>query len=343
MKHNRILVLGYFGHVTNQIDGQTLKTRNIYSTLKRHSGSEVLSFDSQTLQKSKWNIFVLLKLLIIANRVVVIPGRNMLKGILPILFVISRMKKSKIILITIGGWLSWYIDDKPVMKYILSKIDAIFPETMMQVEELRSRHGYEHIKYFPNYRTHNFAPVITAKHTPFKLVFCARIHKLKGLDIIFSVADHFAQNGGNNIVIDFYGQINEPDRVYFESEVAKYNFVNYQGVLEQSEIYSTLSNYDVMLFPTRYLQNEGFPGSILDAYIAGIPVIASNWVHASEFIDNNNSGFICDINDIELFIAKINILRTDGEMLLRMKGQAYEISKKYSEDSAWKIIKQHVV
>lgn len=38
-----------------------------------------------------------------------------------------------------------------------------------------------------------------------------------------------------------------------------------------------------MLLPTHYY-TEGLPGSVLDAYMSGIPIIVSRWKHASEFV-----------------------------------------------------------
>ena len=35
-KNNKILVFGNFGYLTNSLDGQTVKTRNIYDILKKN-------------------------------------------------------------------------------------------------------------------------------------------------------------------------------------------------------------------------------------------------------------------------------------------------------------------
>ena len=80
-----------------------------------------------------------------------------------------------------------------------------------------------------------------------------------------------------------------------------------------------LINYDVMLLPTE-IYTEGFPGSILDAYIAGIPVIATEWKHSHEFIDDKFTGFIVPFGDCQNeFNDKILTLYNDRELLLQMK------------------------
>ena len=50
----RILVLGYFGYLTNQLDGQTVKTRDVYRLAKEQSGNYAVDyFDTQDLKKNK--------------------------------------------------------------------------------------------------------------------------------------------------------------------------------------------------------------------------------------------------------------------------------------------------
>ena len=71
----------------------------------------------------------------------------------------------------------------------------------------------------------------------------------------------------------------------------KYEFIEYRGALQPSEIYTNLSKYDVMLLPTHFY-TEGLPGSVVDAYISGIPVIVTEWKHSHEFVDNGKSGYI---------------------------------------------------
>ena len=74
--------------------------------------------------------------------------------------------------------------------------------------------------------------------------------------------------------------------------------VSYDGFLDLRnwENYKVLSGYDVMLFPT-YWNGEGFPGTIIDAYIAGLPVIASDWSMNEELIEHEVTGWIIPPQD----------------------------------------------
>ena len=74
------------------------------------------------------------------------------------------------------------------------------------------------------------------------------------------------------------------------------DYVKYEGELSPDQIQDRLSYYDVLLFPTTYY-TEGLPGTIIDAFSAGLPVIATNWKHAEELICNEKDGFIVPFSD----------------------------------------------
>lgn len=80
------------------------------------------------------------------------------------------------------------------------------------------------------------------------------------------------------INLTFYGPIQEDYKKNFLSQVEMLNNVKYGGFLDlrDEKNYDILSEYDIMLFPT-FWEGEGFPGILIDALIAGIPVIASDW------------------------------------------------------------------
>ena len=333
-----ILVIGYFGYSTNQLDGQTIKTRNIYKLLQDNNNN-VDYYDTQSFQDSKLSLFSLIYKILHYKNIIIIPAGNALKFIFPFLFVISKLFFKNVVLIPVGGWLSWYIKKKKVLIYMLKNIKAVLPQTAYEVDNLIRLYNMNNVFYFPNFRLSNFTPSFEHKASGLKLVYFARIHKMKGLDVVFYIANRLIkENPNNNILIDFYGQINEPDKEFFLENVTRYNNVSYKGVLEPNEIYDKLSTYDVMLFPTRYIEEEGFPGSILDGYMSGVPVIASNWRHSKEFVKDGYSGFICDIENLESFYEKVILLYNSHDRLFEMKKHAFKESAKYSGKRAYETI-----
>lgn len=339
MKH--VLVFGYFGYITNQLDGQTVKTRAIYDLLKSKIGAEnVVYADSQAFRKSPVSIFGFFKDLIRCDSLIWLPAHNNLKFLFPFVWIGSKIFHYDIVYIVIGGWLSSILEKLPFHRNKLKKIKTILLETKLAEKELKSKFNFSNLDIIPNFRKKSPQPSIKTNSRKLKLVFMARVNKMKGLDTISRIAEKF--NKGE-VIIDFYGPINNDDRTFFESELCdKYNFINYCGLLQPEDIYSTLINYDVLLFPTHYF-TEGFPGSIMDAYRSGIPVIATAWKHANEFVIDGVTGYITDFeNPTDEFLNAIYKLANNRELLNKMKEAAYQESLKYTSEKAWHVLEKYL-
>ena len=77
-----------------------------------------------------------------------------------------------------------------------------------------------------------------------------------------------------------------------------------------------------MLLPTHFF-TEGLPGSIVDAYISGIPVIVTEWKHAREFVDDGLTGYIIPFGSGQnQLIEKVLLLEQDRELLQKMQSNA---------------------
>ena len=332
----KILTLGYFGYHNGQLDGQTVKTRNVYELLEQHIGGTKY-FDTQRFKYNKLSIFAMLYQFCKADKVIYVAARGNLKYIFPILYILSKIFKVEISYVQIGGWLQAYLKTKPMHVYMLKHIKNVFAELPLTKKVLEEEFHLTNVSFLSNFRNTKFKPNITQPSVPLKCVFFARVMKLKGVDMIFDLAEYICQNK-LNITIDFYGQINKEDEDYFNTNIAKYSFCNYKGALQPSEVNSTLQNYDVLILPTHFLKGEGFPGSILDAYISGIPVIVSNFMHAHDFVEEGLSGYIIEDYDKEALIDNVTLLANNPDKLYEMKQYAAKKSHEYSADIAWNTI-----
>ena len=83
--------------------------------------------------------------------------------------------------------------------------------------------------------------------------------------------------------------------------------VSYKGLLNltSKEGYEELSKHDVFLFPTFY-ENEGFPGVVVDAYIAGLPIIATDWHFNAQFVKDGSTGVVIPAQDEDALFEKMN-------------------------------------
>jgi glycosyltransferase involved in cell wall biosynthesis len=335
-----ILVLGYFGFKNNELDGQTIKTRTIQELLSIKLGSKVgiEIFDTQKFQFSKFSFFSMLYKILGCKILVYIPAQKNLKYLFPLIYLICKLKNSQILYFVVGGWLEDFLKNKKMHVAFLSRIKAILTESNDLTNTLRFKYHFDNVKTFHNFRIHSFVPKFIKKNSPFKVVYMGRINRMKGIDYVFYLADYFSKHEINLIHIDFFGPIEKDDEEYFFNELKKYENCSFKGALDPKLIYSTLNNYDLMVFPTRYF-TEGFPGSILDAYISGLPVVTTHWKHATDFVKHGINGFIVPFeNSQDDFLKAVLDLYRDNELLYSMKKQSYDLSMIYSSDSAWKIL-----
>lgn len=327
----RILVLGYFGYLTNQLDGQTVKTRDVYRLAKEQSREySVDFFDTQDLKKNKLLAFRMFWKVIHCDNLFYLPAQNNLKVFFPVIFVFSRLFKFNIHYFVVGGWLREYLIKLPIHRFMLSRINGIHAETKRLKNELEDYYGFNNVDIFPNFRFFEFNPK-SSESKKLRIVFMARVIKQKGLDWIFDLADYISEHKlQDKYSITFFGPETDDEKEYFESNVAKYEFVEYRGPLQPEEIYETLSKYDVMLLPTHFY-TEGLPGSIVDAYISGIPVVVTEWKHAHEFVEDGITGFIVPFeNGSRQMIDRVLLLERDRDLLRKLKTNALVKRKEFA-------------
>ena len=90
---------------------------------------------------------------------------------------------------------------------MLKRITGIHVETKRLLSELEGYYGFKNVDIFPNFRFFNFNPE-RYDSGKLRLVFMARVNKMKGLDWIFNLADYIKDNNlEDNYSITFFGPI----------------------------------------------------------------------------------------------------------------------------------------
>lgn len=320
---SKYLVLGYFGYRTNQLDGQTVKTRDLYRLVQQQK-KNITYYDTQEFKYNKLSILNMFCQVIKCDKLIYLPAHNNLKYIFPLIFILSKLFRFEIHYYVVGGWLREFIGNLPLHTKMLSKIAGIHVETSTLKNELIEYYNFSNVDLFPNFRFFEFTPNRIADDK-LRLVFVARINRMKGLDWIFDFADYVVEHElEHKFRITFYGPLNEDDRQYFYDMLQRFPFVEYRGILQPNEIYETLNNYDALLLPTHYY-TEGLPGSIVDAYISGIPVIVTKWKHAHEFVEDGITGFVIPFeNGAQQLIECLLSLESDREKLKQLQQNALE-------------------
>ncbi len=87
------------------------------------------------------------------------------------------------------------------------------------------------------------------------------------------------------------------------------------GKVTQEELVLLYNLCDVLLFPSRL---EGFGLTVAEAMACGKPVIATNGSSLPELVVDGKGGYLCEMDDINDFSQKIELLYDDFSLMHRM-------------------------
>ena len=293
----KAIVIGAYGSQTSQLDGQTVKTRSVYNLLKNRFVGKVAKTDTLEIKRKPWLLLNMVYQLLTCNYIILIPSVRSLTFLLPALFYLSKLLQFDIICICIGGkqeeFFNGTFTGKPHYWHmkLCRQIKAFLPEMNAVNEGLKRNCLFRNTAVFPNFRRYEDVIIPCNHYRDLKIVFMARIRKDKGYPAVFMLADYIQQEN-LSATITFFGPIAPECDADFNALLSSHDQVtSYGGILNPKDIQKTLSQYDVMVLPTTHY-TEGFPGSVLDVYIAGIPVVVTEWEYAREFVDDGETGFV---------------------------------------------------
>ena len=334
------LLVGYFGYQDNQIDGQTVKTRLIGDILLSIGGSSYDFFDTQLIKTNPINSIIKIIIKVLRSKsIVIMPGENGLIILFPLIYIISLLSNKNIHYVVVGGWLPLFLKNHKYIKSMLKTISGIYVESQNMNDRLKKM-DVDNVKVFYNFRKidHNINDCDFNFAENMKIVFYSRVKKSKG---VLDLLDAFSLINNKSLFLDIYGPIDSEFKEEFFKKIKKDNSVKYKGILINNT-YSILSQYRFMVFPT-YYEGEGCAGAIIDAYISGLPVIASDWKYNSEFVKDNVTGLLYKTRSIQDLRNKIELLIENVDLYNSLKENALIEANLYNFNSARNFVKQNIL
>lgn len=296
-----ILFVGGIGK-GNSFGGELTKNKELLCFIKSR-GFHVKCVDTYQARNHPWKLLSLFLFLILFPRAELVISTS-LGNIYWLIRYFSLFKsKRRIIYWGIGGMFPSQVESGVFDRKVLSVLDTIVVEGEAMRQTLL-RCGLTRVVVVPNFKT--IPTILSRKKMPtsqdlIRFVFLSRIQPEKGVGYILDAVEMLNQEPEcqGRFVVDFYGGVDSGYALDFQERVSILENVAYRGKLDlgSAEGYECLSSYHVMLFPT-YWPGEGFPGVVIDAYIAGLPIIASDWSLNREFIENGVTGLIVPVHDI---------------------------------------------
>ena len=130
--------------------------------------------------------------------------------------------------------------------------------------------------------------------------------------------------------LDIYGPVAEEYREKFEEIIANApDYIQYCGSVEFDKTVEVLKTYYALIFPTEFY-TEGIPGTIIDAYASGVPVISSRWESFADMVDENIVGLGYSFGVYEELVQCLLDVAERPEVLQKMKENCLQKANSFS-------------
>ena len=267
--------------------------------------------------------FQLLWAMITCTDVVILPAHNGLVVLSKLLSKLNKLFHRRLHYSVIGEWLQDLLPNHPDVMKALHDFTGIYVETKTMKDALQKL-GFTNVYVVPNCKPLSIIKkndLETSYSEPYKLVTFSRVTEKKGIGTAADIVMKLNKKYGRKVfTLDIYGPVDlgEDESWFAELRKSFTDAITYRGNAPFDKSVEILSGYFALLFPTQYF-TEGIPGTIIDAYAAGVPVIASKWKSFADVVEEGITGLGYDFNtttDLEKIMEKII---TDPSIITNLK------------------------
>lgn len=341
-KKKKIAIIGHFGGNEILLDGQTVKTQVLFRELSERTDWRIQKVDTYYRHRNLPKLLIqLVSALFTTKDIIIITSQNGRRFFFPILYCFSKFFHTSVYHDVIGARLAKFTEEKPVFKKYLNSFRVNWVETDRLKQDLESV-GVNNAVVLPNFKRLRIAEMDQNEGVctkPYKLCTFSRVMKEKGIeDAINAVKIANEKLEAAVYTLDIYGPIDPEQTEWFETVCASLpSCVKYCGKVHYEDSVDTLKNYFALLFPTRYY-TEGVPGTIIDAYAAGLPVIASQWESFSDVIDQGITGYGYTFSDREALTNLLFQIAEMPEMITELKENCLKKATYYLPEKSVEVI-----
>lgn len=291
-----VTIIGHFGGDEIFTDGQTVKTQNLYKELVKQPGWKITKVDTYYNNRNTLKLVIdTIKGIFKSKDIIALVSGNGMKVYFPLLYLCHKLFNKRIYHDVIGGNLPEYVAKYPKYQKYLNGFKMNWVETEKLKKELKEC-GINNVEVIPNFR--RLKPVkcreLNACYSePYRFCTFSRVTKEKGIEDAIAGIENINRKFEKQIcTLDIYGCVDSAYKTSFDKILEKStDAIKYKGVINSNKSIDTLKKYYCVLFPTHWI-GEGSAGTICESFIAGVPVIATDWRFNSEMISDGYNGII---------------------------------------------------
>ncbi|MEO0281491.1 MAG: glycosyltransferase [candidate division WOR-3 bacterium] len=167
------------------------------------------------------------------------------------------------------------------------------------------------------------------------ILYAGRLSKEKGVNYLIEAFSNLKNKNAKLLIVG-----DGPERKNLENIVKNYGLsqrIKFLGFVDKATLQNLYEDVDFIVLPSVWQEPFGLTG--LEAMSYGRPVIAFNVGGISEYVSNNENGFLVDVFDVKSLTEKMETLLSDKDLLLKFSKNSIETSKNFSDEIFYKRIK----
>lgn len=292
----KVGVIGRYGADSDLCDGQTVKTKNLVHLLGGQENISICIADTFYFRKNNIKLLIdTLLCLLKSDHVFLMVSVNGMNFYLRMLYYLNKLLHRHIYHYVIGSELLDMVEHNSKLVTYLNALDVNWFEFESGTRFL-CEHGVTNVTTLPNFKL--ITPVEEAtEYMPdggiYQFCTFSRVMEEKGItDAILAIRKVNAAHGRVIAKLDIYGPVEKKYEAALQNLLAENSdCVTYCGVADSQNSVAVLKDYYALLFPTKW-PGEGVPGTIIDSFASGIPIIASDWNANKELIEDGRQGIL---------------------------------------------------
>lgn len=233
--------------------------------------------------------------------------------IAPLLWIVCRFAGKPFVFRQFGGEFDrTFARLGPVMRWFVAntilRSDAVFLQTKAMMRAFEP--VCPNLHWFPTARSRSAASYrarfATGGDDTLKCLFLGHVGKAKGALV---AARAVAALPG--VYLDLYGPLVDVQAAEIDGAG-----VRYRGIAEPSAVPALLADYDLLLFPTAH-PGEGYSGTLVEAAMAGLPMIVTRWQSLPEMFGEEEAIFIDSAQVDQMTAALRSVMSAPGDLPIR--------------------------
>ena len=339
MNRERIAIIGRLAKDSALLDGQTVKTKILYEELcRRFPNTDVVCVDTYLYRKRMIPLFFqMLGAFIRCKHIFVLLSRNGRTFLFPLLTSLNRLFRRRLYHDVIGGALATEAKERPALCRQLRRFEVNWVELPQMKTDLEAL-GVYNAEVLPNFKRLHILQedALSSPHEPpFVFTMFSRVIKEKGIGAAMEAVNTVNEAcGTQKALLRIYGPVEPKYQEEFHELLSRFGHcAQYMGCIPQDESVNALQGSYMLLFPSVY-PGEGMPGTVIDAFSAGLPIIATDWHFNAELVHHGINGYGYDWTKPELLAHWIRYAVDNPEEINRMRPACLAEAAKYTPEAA---------